>query len=179
MKQAKEFILKFLAKEAECWTRLELFDLNAFNQSVSELYSMAIDELDESLGILQRNELDKEEEPTTYKPRHLFKLSNYQNEIYGDIWVAYVSMTNPRREVNKSVFFQGFIIAQVETDFKVIGSMIINKNRSTMEIEGWRASVYNPSNLDIKNFGKFVSTERYSEPGNYDNFSLDEYLKDS
>ena len=108
MKQVKDFFLNFLAKEAECWTKLELDDLNAFNLAVSELYSMAIDDLDESLGILQSDKLDTEEISTNYKPRHLYKLSSYKNKVYGDIWVAYVSSTNPRSEINKSVFFSGF-----------------------------------------------------------------------
>lgn len=91
MEKAKEFILKFFTKEAECWTNLELTDLDRFNNAVKELYAMAIEDLDESLGILQRNELDREDHPTTYQPRHLYKLSAYKNQIYGDIWVAYAS----------------------------------------------------------------------------------------
>ena len=178
MKKAKEFILKFLDKESECWTNLELADLNVFNNSVKELYEMATDNMDESLGILQREKLDEEDSPISYKPRHLFKLSEYKNKIYGDIWVAYVSIINPRREINKSVFLEGFIIGEIGNELKIIGKMIINTNRSNMKVEGWKSSVYNPSDLDINKLGEFISTERYFEPGNRDDFSLEEYLKD-
>ncbi|WP_159476653.1 hypothetical protein [Chryseobacterium sp. 18068] len=47
-----------------------------------------------------------------------------------------------------------------------------------MKVEGWKSSVYNPSDLDINKLGEFISTERYFEPGNRDNFSLEEYFKD-
>jgi hypothetical protein len=179
MEKAKGFILKFLAKEADCWTRLELDDLNAFNLAVSELYDMAIDNLDESLGILQRSKLDKEEVPTTYKPRHLYKLSSYKNKIYGDIWVAYASSTTTDTDPKYDTIFEAFIISEIENELKIIGTMTRHKNRLTMIVQGWKGSVYNPSNLDIKKLGKFVATERYFEPGNYDNFSLNEYLKDN
>jgi len=179
MDKIRDFILKFLAKEAECWSKSHLTNLDSFNQSIRELYAMAIDDLDEGLGIFEENELRENENPITYIPRHLFKLGNYQNEIYGDIWVAYVSTKNPNIDPKEEIFFQGFIIAYIENEYKVIGAMIINKNRSTMKIEGWKASVYNPSNLDIKKFGTFVSAERYSAPGDYDNFSFNEYLKDN
>lgn len=43
MEKAKEFILKILAKEAECWTNLHLNDLNAFNECVRELYTISLD----------------------------------------------------------------------------------------------------------------------------------------
>lgn len=83
----------------------------------------------------------------------------------------------PRREINKGVFFEGFIIS--ENELKVIGKMITNTDRLNMNITGWRSNIYNPYDLDIKKLGKFIETERYAEPSNRDNFSLEEYLKDS
>ena len=186
MKKIKEFIEKFLAKEAECWTNLNLNDLNAFNKSVREFRNMAIEGVEKNLGISERTDFgifkrtEKEitENPLINKPRYLYKLSAYKNKIYGDIWVAYVSNTNPRREINKSVIFECFIICEIENELKIIGKMIINTSRLNMVVTGWKAGIHNPSDLDIKKLGKFIETERYSEPGNRDNFSLEEYLKD-
>ena len=186
MKKIKEFSEKILAKEAECWTHLNQNDLNAFNKSVREFRNMAIEEVDKNLGISERSDFgifkrsEKEiaENPLVNKPRHLYKLSAYKNKTYGNIWVAYASNPNPRREINKSVFFEGFIIGEIENELKIIGKMIINISRLNMVVTGWKGGVYNPSDLDIKKLGKFISTERYSEPGNQDNFSLEEYLKD-
>lgn len=178
MEEIKEFILKFLAKEAECWTRLHSNDLNTFNNCVKELYSMAINDLDEGLGIFEETELIEEENPTIYKSRHLYKLSIYKNPIYGEIWIAYVSSTTTDTDPKADTIFEAFIISEVYNELKIIGTMMRYKNRSTMKVEGWKASVYNPSDLDIEKLGDFISTERYFEPGNYDNFSLNEYLKD-
>ncbi|WP_153393866.1 hypothetical protein [Chryseobacterium vaccae] len=186
LEDVKKFIFEFLAKEAECWTKLNLNNLDTFNQSVRELYEMAIEQVGKGLGISERTDFgifkrtEKEiaENPLTNTPRHLYKLSSYQNKMYGNIWVAYVSSTNPRREINKSVFFEGFITGTIGNELKIIGKMIINTNRLTMAVTGWKGNVYNPSDLDVKKIGKFIETERYSEPGNRDNFSLNEYWKD-
>ena len=56
MEKAKEFILKLLAKEAECWTKLNINDLNAFNRCVRELYTMSIDRVGKGLGVSERTD---------------------------------------------------------------------------------------------------------------------------
>jgi len=56
MEKAKEFILKFLDKEAECWTRLNSNELDAFNQAVREFRSMAIEGVEKGLGISERTD---------------------------------------------------------------------------------------------------------------------------
>lgn len=86
--------------------------------------------------------------------------------------------TATETDPNSYTIFEAFIIGTVEGELKVIGTMMRHKNRSTMKVEGWNASIYNPSDLDIKKLGGFVATERYSEPANRDNFSLEEYFKD-
>lgn len=186
MKKIKEFIEKFLAKEAECWTKLNFNDLDAFNECVRELYMMSIDRVGKGLGVSERNDLgifkrtevDIAENPLINKSRYLYKLSSYKNKIYNEIWVAYLSMKNPIGNPNEVVFSDGFIISEIENEFKIIGLMGVKLNDLTMEVKGWKGNIYNPSDLDIKKLGKFIKTERYIEPGNYDNFSLAEYLKD-
>lgn len=126
MEKAKEFILEFLDKEAECWTRLNSNELDAFNQSVREFRSMAIKGVEKGLGISERTDFgiftrtEKEitENPLINKPRHLYKLSAYKNKIHGDIWVAYVSIKNPISEPNESIISDGFIISEIENEFK-------------------------------------------------------------
>lgn len=178
MEQAKEFTLRFFAKEAECWTRLRQDNLDAFNQSVRELYAMAIDDLDEGLGILA-NELKTSENAIVYKPRYLYKLSKYNNEVYGNIWVAYVSTNNPLgEEAQGNILSCGLILAEIDDEMKIIGMMDTKLNGLTLVTTSWTKSIYNPSDLDIKKLGKFIAAERYAEPGNYDNWSLEEYLKE-
>jgi len=186
MEKAKEFILKILAKEAECWTKLHLNDLNAFNGYVRELYTMSIDRVGKGLGVTERTELgifkrteqEIKDNPLINKPRYLYKLSNYKNDIYNEIWVAYLSVKNPVGKADEVVFSDAFIISKIENNFKLIGLMGVKLNDLTMKVNGWKRNIYNPSDLDIIKPGEFIKTERYIEPGNYDNFSLKEYLKD-
>lgn len=186
MKKVKEFIEKVLAKEAECWTNLNLNDLDAFNKCVRELYTMSIDRVGNGFGVFERKDLGiftrKEHEivenPLINKSRYLFKLSNYKNKIYKEIWVAYVSIKNPIGKPNEVIFSDGFIISEIENEFKIIGLMGVKLNELTMKVTGWKGNIYNPSDLDVKKLGEFITTERYYEPGNYDNFSFNEYMKD-
>ncbi|MFC0426261.1 hypothetical protein [Chryseobacterium scophthalmum] len=69
-------------------------------------------------------------------------------------------------------------MSEIDNEFKIIGIMGVKLNNLTMNVTGWKGNIYNHSGLDIKKRGKFVSTERYSEPDNRDDFSLNEYLKD-
>ena len=175
MEQQKNFALNFLNKEAECWTKSELNDIEDFNQSVKQIYSLGTNDMDEAFGIFEEDELDNEENPTKYKPGYLFKLSLYRNEIYGNIWVAYTSYKNPRNEPHKSGINRAFIISLIDSHLKVIGLMSVALSESEMKPVGWSKSIYNPSNLDINNLGEFVTTERYNEPFD-DGFSLQDYL---
>jgi hypothetical protein len=179
MENIREFIESVFIKEADAWTKDELNNLDDFNQTVRALHSFAIDKVGKGFGIFERDELVFEQNPITYKPRHLFKISAYKNQVYGDVWVAYASGINPRSEIGKSVISHGFIVGMIENEIKILGTMMIHKNRSTMKVQGWKGNIYNPDNLDIKKIGKFLSAERYHEPDNYDDFSLKEYLKDA
>lgn len=186
MKKANEFILELLAKEAECWTKLNLNNLNAFNECVRELHTMSIDRVGKGLGVSERTDLgifkrteqEIAENPLINKPRYLYKLSSYKHKIYNEIWVAYLSLKNPVGKPDEVVFSDGFIIGKIENNFKLIGLMGVKLNNLTMEVNGWKGNIYNPSDFDINKPGKFIKTERLMEPANYDNFSLEEYLKD-
>ena len=92
--------------------------------------------------------------------------------------MAYLSIKNPVGKPDEVVFSDGFIISETENNFKLIGLMGVKLNDLTMKVNGWKGNIYNPSDLDIKKPGEFISAERYCEPGNYDDFSLEEYLKD-
>ncbi|MFC0426262.1 hypothetical protein [Chryseobacterium scophthalmum] len=96
MEKAKEFILEFLDKEAECWTRLNSNELDAFNQAVREFRSMVIEGVEKGMGIseridfgiFKRTEKEIAENPLINKSRHLYKLSAYKNKMYVEIWVG-------------------------------------------------------------------------------------------
>lgn len=178
MKEAKEFILKFFATEAECWTKRELGDVDKYNKSVQELYSMADESMNEAFGIILKSRLRAEENPVTHVSGYIFKIGEYKHKTFGKIWVAYTSYENPIASQDKTSLTRAFIISEINGELKIVGAMSVALNQFNLKPTGWKGSVYNPSDLDIDNLGEFVAVERYAEPENYDDFSLNEYLKD-
>ncbi|NOQ71751.1 MAG: hypothetical protein GQ574_07115 [Crocinitomix sp.] len=176
MEKVRRFIGQFLQTEADCWTKLDLNDLDDYNKSVTALYAMAITDLDEGFGILIEDELDQEEYQQKYMAGHLFKLSSYKNSVYGNIWIAYASGKSPRRDPKKGGFWRGYVISTIDDQLKIIGLMSVALSEMDMEPVGWDKSVYNPADLNINNFGEFIATERYDEPKD-DGFSVQDYLK--
>ncbi|NOQ71021.1 MAG: hypothetical protein GQ574_03405 [Crocinitomix sp.] len=177
LKEVKNFIGQFLKKEADCWDKHDLNDLDDYNQSVSALYAMAIDDLNEGFGILRKKKLRQKDEPQKYMPGHLFKLSLYSNDIYGDMWIAYASGRSSISDPKGHGFWRGYIISTIDDKLKIIGLMSVVLSEMDMEPVGWGKSLYNPANLNINDFGEFVGTERYDTPED-DGFSIQDYLED-
>ncbi|WP_177735115.1 DUF6966 domain-containing protein [Flavobacterium inviolabile] len=71
------------------------------------------------------------------------------------------------------ILYKDGVLCQKEND-----TLHTLKKELYKKMTSWKESVYNPSDSDIKKPGKFIETERYFEPGNYDHFSHNDYLKD-
>lgn len=177
MEKQKNFIQQFLSKEAECWTKEELGDLDAFNQAVRELYVMGTDDMDEAFGIFEKDKLVEDDDPMAYSPGYLFKISQYRNGDYGTLWVAYTSYKNPYGSINETRMTRGFILAEIADQLKIIGAMSVALSDLDMKPVAWEKSVYNPKDLSIYDLGEFVAAERYAVPQD-DGFSLEDYRAD-
>lgn len=177
MEEAIHFITRFLQKEAECWTKLELSDLADYNNSVGELYGMASDSMEEAFGILEENELDTEDDPQIYNPAFLFKISEYDNKDHGQLWAAYTSYKNPCDVIEKTSISRTFVITNIHGELRIIGMLSVHLRESDMKPVSWRQSAYNSEDLQFRNLGKFVSSERIRTPAD-DDFSLKDYLED-
>ena len=170
-----------LNTEAEAWSIRKTPNLELINSKINELFSYAVTTAVECFGINKQKALKTD---SYYKKnlgprntRHLYKLSHYKNEVYEDVWVSYMSGTNPADKPEESRLFEGFIISEVGGELKIIGAIIVSMDEMTMDRTGWEESVYNPDDLDINNLGQFVETQRYAEPRD-DGFSMEEYLAD-
>lgn len=175
MQEQKQFILQFLEKEAECWTKRQLNDVTLYNKWVQELYAMASGNMDQAFGIICKNRLREEENPIVYLPAYLFKLSNFSHPDFGSLWIAYTSYNNPIVTSSNSGISRGFIISEIKSELKIIGMMSIALRDSDLMPVAWEKSMYNASNLNIHDFGEFIAAERYMEPKD-DGFSLQDYL---
>jgi len=180
MNKIKSFLENLLQKEAIMKSNHTVPNLEILNESVEEFEQLLHGNMTESLSVGRRTKLLPDafyKVSIEYKKRHLFKLSNYEHKQYGELWVAYLSNPNPRREISKSAIDEAFIMALIDDGLKVIGTMSVGLSQSTMEITGWKKDMYNPSDLDVRKLGKFISTERFSEPKD-DGFSLTDFLED-
>ena len=103
MKEVKEFVLEFFEKEAIAYDKLVKPNLEEFNAALKEMHTNVVPSMVGTLGMIELNKLKDDyfyeiyiNEPPTV-PRHLCKLSRYLDDTYGDVWVAYCSGTNPRK----------------------------------------------------------------------------------
>lgn len=113
----------------------------------------------------------KSKENASYPtPRHLYKISHYQNGTYGDLWACYISVDNPGTGQTK-ILHSCFIIALIDDDLKIIAQL--NPDR---DIEKW-AFVGGDRELKMYKLGKLLSIERYLEPVN-DDWGMEQYNKD-
>lgn len=103
-------------------------------------------------------------------PRHLYKISHYQNKDYGDLWACYVSVDNPGTGQTK-ILHSCFIVASINEHLKIIAQF--NPDRDT----GKWAFVGGDRELKMYKLGKLLSIERYLEPVN-DDWGIEQYNRD-
>lgn len=104
MEEVKRFIEEFFKVEANTATLKRVPDLDNYNSSVRNLDAFLIESLKGAWGYQIIDELEEEDIYEMLEgipddiPRHLFKISQYSHEKYGDVWVSYVSIQNPDSE---------------------------------------------------------------------------------
>ncbi|BDD07455.1 hypothetical protein [Aureibacter tunicatorum] len=155
-------------------------DLNEYNMKLNHMNSQCIDELNNSFGLIPINKLKdseyykKWENGFDYKPRIIFKISHYKNEKYKDLYLAYISISNPDKVFNLK-YFDCFFIAKIENQYKIVRKYFVHKNRENNEVS------WNPHNgdkdIDFYSAGDLISCERYIEPSRCE-FSMKDYLED-
>lgn len=155
-------------------------DLDALNASVEKFETLLSGDIAGSLSVGKRNELLSDtfyKFHIIHKQRHLFKLTEYLNPTYGQIWVAYLSYPNPRRPIDASSIDQGIVFAKENSEFKAIASMTVALSDSTLVPVGWTKDLRNPEGINIHDFGELIYIERFASPKD-DGFSVQDYEDD-
>jgi len=176
----KIFTQKFLEKEANALSCDTVPDLEKLKESVLIMFEDLSDEIRDDFSPPLRTTLKSEafyKEAGNYTPAHLFKITAYKHDHYGNIWIAYVSDSYSFPQGETSPMSRAFIISRIEGQLKIIACMSVELDESYMEPTNWKASIYNPKEIDIFHLGEFLSTQRYLEPRD-DGFSLKNYLED-
>lgn len=178
MEKIKNFITEFINKEREAvYYQGYKEKLEDYNKAVRELNSFASELMlplmreHDSPPFSERfyEEVIEFEEPTL--PRYLFKISEYENENYGNVWACYVSGPNPSATVKR--ISDCFLVATIEDTLKIIAKMGIDPNTNKWTFYGGDEN----KNLRLHNLGSAIKIERFVEPTNEE--SLKEYLIDS
>ncbi|GAA3628561.1 hypothetical protein [Flavivirga jejuensis] len=167
MQKIKVFIEDFFKVESRTATLKRVPDLDSYNESVERLNSFFTDTLKGAWGYQIINELDDEDVYEMFEgtpddiPRHLFKISRYEHEKYGDVWVCYTSVRNP--DVNHKILNEAMIIVQEGDDLKIATKYGYSRENTSKKSYKWGIeSGYR--DLTFDSLGSPESIERYQEP---------------
>jgi hypothetical protein len=177
MEEIKNFLTELIKKEKDAvyyqGYKEKLGDYNKvvkeLNLFVSDLMPPLMREHD-SPPFSERyyKEVVEFEEPVN--TRHLYKISEYNNEEYGKIWACYVSVANPIEGITK-LLSNCFIVVKIDEDYKIVAKFVPD-----MDTDKWRHVGGNES-INYYKLGKPIAIERIMSPEN-DKWSIEEYLKD-
>ncbi|MCU0437568.1 MAG: hypothetical protein MUC49_06595 [Raineya sp.] len=183
--EISNFLSQFFQAEIKAKYTRRYSDLQAMNDALDEMNSFCVEELHNTFGMIPQTELKSSEyyeeskDYPTPNPRHLFKISHYQNDRYGDVFVAYVSPPNPDNDWFK--LFESFFVGKIDGEWKIIKTYVFAPDDyiKPIDIPHWsdELNLKSDENLNFKNVGKLISIERYLEPI-HEEWGLKEYHKD-
>ncbi|AZA74962.1 hypothetical protein [Chryseobacterium indoltheticum] len=102
-------------------------------------------------------------------PRHLYKISHYQNKDYGDLWACYVSIANPYNNITG--IDDCFIVTEINGELKIVAKFGPDIDQPKWKFYG------GDRELKINKLGKLLSIERIMEPID-DAWSMEQYNKE-
>lgn len=177
MEEIKDFIINFTKQEAETIYLMRQPNLEAYNSSLRKMNDYCIDSLHNTFNMVPLLELDdqeyydewsKKEYPST---RYIYKISCYENEKYGEVYIAYLSLRTPNR-----ILTYGDCLFVTKIDWNL---MIVKSYLFTSDV-GKKKKFEFPTGLEdisFKTLKKPVKIERYLEPVD-DEDGMEHYLKD-
>jgi hypothetical protein len=173
MQKIKTFLEAFFSKETTMLLLKSKPDIEAYNTALSEYLSFLVRQLHGTTGHLIKTEPDDEdimemlndfEDPNE---RRLFKISEYEHEKYGKVFVAFTSSDNPTETL--SVLSDAIIIIEEEKELKIAKFLLYtnytergNKDASYR----WdKMGGYTDLNFDTLNGP--IKIERFQQPSDW------------
>ena len=165
MEAIKTFVENFLQAEATAGDALVKPNLDDYNQKLEIMNRFCVPELHNKFGMMPRTELWSDELYEAWKDnlpsekRDIYKISHYQDEKYGDVYIAYVSGSNP----NGLFFLYGecVFVTTINGELKVVKNytfgddMLIKKKFETPQ---------GLQDISFETLKKPVAIERYQKP---------------
>ncbi|WP_196887674.1 hypothetical protein [Aureivirga sp. CE67] len=180
MNEIKQFLNSFFEAEVEAWHASTKRDTDNTKQKIDKMHSFCIEKLHNKFGLVRvlvhksDDFYERNKDASKFSPRHLFKLSHYSHEKYGDLYLAYVS-SKDGDEFNLE-YFNCFFITKVEDNLKIAKKAWVTEDDGDYGNKYWKMSD-GYGDLSFENTDKFISCERYLEPEDCD-FSMKDYLAD-
>lgn len=175
MNTIRNFVKDFLLAEVEAANYQDYSNRAIAKEKVEAFYSSCLEPLKDKLGVVYDEEdlFGFEDTPEDYKhPRHLFKISHYKNEIYGNIFLAYVSGFLFDDDIAERYRMTDcFCIATIKDELKIIKLSGVD-----LDTGEW-IDLLGTSDISIENLGTFIAAERYLEPV-HDKDNMAKYLAD-
>lgn len=117
--------------------------------------------------------LDKEkpdffyDEEEVSKVRHIYKITHYENDKYGELWSCYVSKSAPYKEIK--TIGNCYVVANIDGELKMVSEYIEYE-----DTKRWRRVGGDEDLSDLYNLGKIISIERLLAPED-DEWSMEQY----
>ena len=179
METIKTFVENFLQAEATASDALVKPNLEDYNQKLEIMNNFCVPELHNKFGMIPHTSLKSDDfyerwkNNPPVKPRIIYKISQYQDKNFGDVYVAYVSERNP----NGMIFLYGecVFITAINKELKIVKSYVYGndgmKKKSRFE------SSTGLQELAFKTLKKPIAIERYLPP-THDKDGMEHYEKD-
>ena len=126
MEAIKNFITQFLQAEATASDALVKPNLEDYNQKLELMNSFCVLELQNKFGMVSRAELWDDElyeewkDASPQNPRNIYKISQYQDETLGDVYVVYLSGKNPIERIYR--YGQCLFVSNINDELKIVKS---------------------------------------------------------
>ncbi|WP_196887663.1 hypothetical protein [Aureivirga sp. CE67] len=178
MDKINVFLKRFFKAEVDAKISSWFNNIENYNIKLKKMNSFLIEDLKESFGMVYLSEPKDDEFYNDVKysslptnPRHLFKISHYKNEKYGDLYLAYVSNTNADEYTLH--YSLCFFITEIDGHLKIIKEYFRSLNEYDYTYD-WAEGV-GIEYVTFETAGEFISCERYLEPNGCE-FSMKDYL---
>lgn len=177
MNDVKTFFEQFAFVEAETATLKRKPELEKYNTSVKSLYSFYVQLLYGSMGYMTIEELEDDDFYEIFEgnppanPRHLFKISKYAHDKYGDVWIVYASTANPA-DANFKILSDALFIIKEKDDFKIAKRWNYSNYESDGKYYQWEEGKGYPD-ISFETLTGPIEIKRYQEPAeNLDGLKL-------
>ena len=161
----KQFIQNFLQAEATASDALVKPNLEDYNQKLEMMNNFCVPELHNKFGMVHRTELWDDELYEEWKdappqnPRNIYKISQYQDDNFGEVYVVYLSGKNPIAGIYR--YGQCVFVSNINDELKIIKSYTFGDR---MKIKKKFEAPAGRTDISFETLLKSLAIERYLPP---------------